>query len=63
VSGRREAHKSLVGKSDERPWSRGKYDIKINLKEIGCEGVDRICLAQDTIGGFLVNIVMKFHFP
>jgi hypothetical protein len=53
--------KGLVGKSDGKPWSRGKHDIKMDCKEVGCEGVDRIYLAQDTIGGFLVNTVMKFH--
>jgi hypothetical protein len=55
--------KGLVGKSDGKPWSREKHDIKMDRKEIGCEAVDRICLAQDTIGGFLVNTVTKFHLP
>jgi hypothetical protein len=31
-----------------RPRLRGKDNIKMDLKELGCTGVKRIHLAQDT---------------
>jgi len=39
------------------------YDnIKINLKELGCENVNWIHMAQDRVQWLaLVNIVMKFQ--
>jgi len=47
----RNTYKPLVGKPEgkrplERPRSK-RYNIKMDLKEICCEGVDWILLAQD----------------
>jgi hypothetical protein len=48
----RNAYKVLVRKSEgrrrhTRPWYRWKYNIKMDLKEIGFEDVNWIQLAQD----------------
>jgi hypothetical protein len=49
----RNTYKVLLGKSEGRkshmrPWYRWKENIKIDLKEIGFEDVDRIQLAHDS---------------
>jgi hypothetical protein len=46
----------LVGKPEEniplgRPRRRWEDNIKMNLQEMGCGGMDWIDLAQDTAGG------------
>jgi hypothetical protein len=44
-----------------RGW---KHNIKMNLKDIGYEGVDRIDLAQDKDGSLaLMNTVMNLRVP
>jgi hypothetical protein len=47
----------------ERPRRRCVDNIKIDLREIGCDGMDRIDLAQDR-GQWraLVNTVMELRF-
>jgi len=50
--GRRKIHRILLGKSEgKRPLGRSAYrwedNIKMGLKEVGCEGVVWIHLAQD----------------
>jgi hypothetical protein len=54
----RNAYKILVGKREgKRPLrrlrNRWKNNIKMDLREIGWEGVDWIHLAQNIIGGLL----------
>jgi hypothetical protein len=39
---RKEKHNILVWKSERRPEHRRGEDIKIDLKEIGCDGVAQI---------------------
>jgi hypothetical protein len=47
-----------------RPELRWENNIKIHLKEIGCEGVDWIHMAQDTDHWrAVVNTVMKRGVP
>jgi hypothetical protein len=55
---RRNVYRVLVGKPEGkrplgRPRHRWKDGIKINLREIGCGGVEWIHLAQDTVFGGL----------
>jgi hypothetical protein len=65
----RGVYRVLVGKPEGnrplgRPRRRWKDYIKVNLQEVGCEGMDRIDLAQ---GGdwwrALVKVVMNFRVP
>jgi hypothetical protein len=47
-------YKTLIGKPERkarlhRPWSRSGDNIKMNLEEIRCEGVDVIQLAQNSV--------------
>jgi hypothetical protein len=49
---KRNAYRVLVGKPEgkgplRRPRRRWVYNIKIDLREIGCDGMDWIDLAQD----------------
>ena len=65
---RRRAYRISVGKPEgKRPlgrsWSRWEDNIKVNLKEMGCEGMDWIDLAQDDRWWALVNVIMNFRFP
>ena len=47
-----------------RPRSRWEYNIKLNLQEVGCGGIDWIDLAQDRDRcRALVNVVMNFRVP
>jgi hypothetical protein len=47
-----------------RPRRRWLVNIKINLREIGCDGMDWIDLAQDRDRwGTLVNTVMNLRVP
>jgi len=49
-------------KPHERPKRRWEDNIKMDLQEVGCGGMDWIDLAQDR-GQALVNAVMKLRFP
>jgi hypothetical protein len=62
---KRNAYKILVGKTEGKnplgkPRHRWMGNIKMDLREIGCGGMDSIDLAQDRA---LVNTVMKFLVP
>jgi hypothetical protein len=65
----RNAHKILFGKSEGKRIRRiykhrWVYNNRMDLREIGWDGVDWIHLAQDR-GQWrdIVNTVMKFLFP
>jgi hypothetical protein len=56
---RRGAYRALVGKPEGRrplgrPRHRWEDNIKMNLREVGCGGMDWINLAQDRTGGELL---------
>jgi hypothetical protein len=63
------AYNILVGKPEgkrplRRPRHRGKDNIKMDIREIGSEGVDWINLAQDrNWWQTLVNMVMNIWVP
>jgi len=58
-----------VGKLEEnrpfgRPRHKWKDNIKMGLLEVGCEGMDRIDLAQDRDRWqALVNVAMNLQVP
>jgi hypothetical protein len=60
---------SLVGKPERRrllgkPMRRWEDNIKVDLKEVGCEGMDWIDLAQDRIRWrAVVYAVMNLRDP
>jgi hypothetical protein len=62
-------YRVLVGKPEgkrplDRPRCRWEDNIKIDLQEVGCGGVDWIWLAQDRDRWqTLVNGVMNLRFP
>ena len=66
---RRGVYRVLVGKPEEkrphgRPRPRWEDNIKMNLQEVGCGGMDRIELAQDwDRWRELVNAVMNLRVP
>ena len=66
---RRGVYRVLMGKPEGerplgRPRRRGKDNIKMDLQEVGCEGVDWIELAQDRNSWrALVSTVMNLRFP
>jgi hypothetical protein len=56
---RRGAYRALVGKPEgrrplERPRRRWEDNIKMDLREVGWEGMDWLDLAQDGTGGGLL---------
>jgi hypothetical protein len=66
---RRLAYGVSVGKPEGkrllgRPWRRWENKIKVNLKEVRCEGMDWIDLAQEKHRWWaLVNAVMNLWVP
>jgi len=64
---RRDVYRVLVGKPEckrplGRPRRRWKDNIKMDLQEVGCEGMDWIDLAQDRDRWWaLVNAVMDLR--
>ena len=62
-------YRILVGKPEGkrplgRPRQRWEENIKMDLQEVGCGGMDWIELAQDRDRwGALVNVVMKLQVP
>jgi len=47
-----------------RPWRRWEDNIKMELQEVECEGMDWIDLAQDRERGrAIVNAVMNLRIP
>jgi hypothetical protein len=65
----RDAHNILVGKAEGkrppgRPRHRSEDNIRMDLREIGSEGVDWMHLAQDRDQWWaLVNMVMNLWVP
>ena len=66
---RRGVYRVLVGKPEGktlpgRPRCRWKDNIKMDLQEVGCRGMDWIELAQDRDRWrALVNVVMNLRVP
>ena len=66
---RRRVYRVLVGKPEEkiqlgRPRRRWDDNIKIDVQEVGCEGMDLIELAQDRERRrTFVNAVMNLRVP
>jgi hypothetical protein len=66
---KRNAYRILVGKPEgkrplERPRHRRVDNIKMDLREIGWDGMDRIVLAQDRDQWkALVNTIMNLWVP
>jgi hypothetical protein len=69
IGDRRNAYRILVGKPEERrplgrPRRRWMDNIKIDLREIGWDGMDWIDLAQDRDRWrALVNMVLNLRAP
>jgi hypothetical protein len=67
--GKRNAYRILVGKLEGKgplgsPRHRWVDNIKMDLREIGWDGIDCIYLAQDRDQWrVLVNMVMNFQVP
>ena len=69
VGERRDIYRVLVGKPEGkrplgRPRHRWEHNIKLNLQEVKCKGMDWIDLAQDKERWrALVNVVMNLRVP
>jgi hypothetical protein len=62
---RRGSYRALVGKPEGRrslgrPRRRWEDNIKMDLREVGWEGMDWIVLAQDRV---VMNTVMNLRVP
>jgi hypothetical protein len=66
---RRDVYRVLVGKPEGkrqlgRPRRRWEDNIKMDLREVGCGGIDWIELAEDRVRWrALVNAVMNLRVP
>jgi hypothetical protein len=66
---KRDVYRVLVGKPESkrrrgRRRLRWEYNIKMDIQEVGCGGMDRINVAQDRYRWrALVNAVMKILVP
>ena len=67
---RRGVYRALVGKHEGncalgRHRHRWEYNIKMDLQEVGCEGVNWMDVAEnrDRWGGAFVNAVMNLRVP
>jgi hypothetical protein len=48
----------------ERPRHRWEGNIKMDIQEVGCGGMDCVCLAQDRDRwAALVNVAMNLQVP
>ena len=69
IGERRGVYRVLVGKPEGkrplgRPRRRWEHNNKMDVKEMGCEGMDWIELAQDRDRWWvLVNVVMNLWVP
>jgi len=67
--GRRDVHRVLVGKPEgkgplAKPRHRWEDNIKMDLHEVRCGGMDWIALAQDRDRWrALVNVMMNLQIP
>jgi hypothetical protein len=66
---RKSIYRVLVGKPEEkrplgRPRHSGECNIKMDLKEVGCGGLDWIKLAQDRERWWAsLNVMMNLRVP
>jgi hypothetical protein len=64
----REMYRGLLGKPEGKrtlgiPRRRWEDNIKVDLQDVECGGMDWIELAQDRGGGHLLNAVMNLWVP